>query len=262
MLDDIFKSLQSHINERLSSPLMGSFVVSWGLWNYKFLVILFSAASVSETFRLINTLVFPDSSTLLLRGLLYPALTAAAYIFIYPYPARFVYKFSHEQQKLINDSRRRIEGETLLTLEESRKIRSEWMRIETEHFQEIDRKNNEIERLKAQLLTKISGSDASPDSIAIIREEQKKIDNIRSRIEGETTLQPTQLDMLRLIEKLGGRASEQELIQSDIKSKTQAEYDVVELEKKGLVDRFYEEGDAIFQLTHMGRKYLLEHTKD
>ncbi|MBI3898448.1 MAG: hypothetical protein HY308_09150 [Gammaproteobacteria bacterium] len=151
MVEELAKSVRQQIEERLSSPLLGTFAISWSLWNYKFFVVLFSSASVTRTFALIDTLVFPDIQSLLLRGLLYPLLTTAAYIFLYPYPARVVYRAVQITQKRLVDERRAIEGQTLLTIQESRLIRAEREQFETAHINEIDRKNNEIDRLRSEL---------------------------------------------------------------------------------------------------------------
>lgn len=84
MLDDLLKSAKETIADRLASPLLGSFAVTWCLWNYKFLVILFSAAGVSQTFKLIETIAFPDTWSLIMRGTLYPLGSALLYVFAYP----------------------------------------------------------------------------------------------------------------------------------------------------------------------------------
>jgi hypothetical protein len=49
------------------------------------------------------------------------------------------------------DDRRAIEGQTLLTLAESRQIRVEREQLEAAHIAEIDRKNKEIDRLRSDL---------------------------------------------------------------------------------------------------------------
>ena len=147
MLDDLLKSAKESILERIASPLLGSFSVAWCLWNYKFLVILFSEATVSQTFSLAEKYAFPDVSSVVIRGLLLPVLTAAAYVFVYPYPARFVYGFTQRRQVEINRLRQQIENETPLTLEDSRKLRAEFVEADRRHKETVDRLNEEITRL-------------------------------------------------------------------------------------------------------------------
>lgn len=246
MLEEIIKSAQSHINERLSSPLMGSFVVSWSLWNYKFFVILFSSATVTQTFKMIDAYIFPNSWTLMLRGVLFPVLTATAYIFLYPYPAKFVYGFTRRRQKEINDLRQKIEDETPLTLEESRTIRAEVTRIENEHSQEIDRKNREIDRLKNEIKEHQSLQTAIVPSVT----EQSSV-----------TVEPSQMAILRLVEKLQGKALEKVLINQSGDAQIKTEYDLGELVRKELLTRRYHSPnrDHIYEFTHAGRTYLVTH---
>lgn len=250
MLEDFLKSAQTHVSERFSSPLMGSFVIAWSLWNYKFLVVLLSSASVSQTFKLIDTLVFPETQTLLVRGLLLPALSAAAYIFLYPYPAKVVYEFTRKRQKEINDIRRRIEDETPLTIEESRKIRSEVIRIENEHSQELDRKNRDIERLKAEVASLRSNAPETPTSPPAMA--------------NEGVLELTQLALLRLIERLKGKGPEKMLIQQSSEPQVKVEFDLGELVNHGLLTKKYSSPvrDYIYEFTHEGRSRLLQHRNE
>lgn len=249
MFDEIIKSAQTQISERLASPLIGSFVISWCLWNYKFLVILFSAASVSQTFRLVDSVAFPDISSLLVKGIFLPALTSAAYIFAYPYPAKFVYEFTRRRQKDINDIRRRIDDETPLTLEESRKIRSDLLRIGIEHEQELDRKNIEIERLKAE--------------VGLLRSSTEQT-NSKSPNETPLTLEPTQLAILRLVEQLKGVAPESTILAKSAQSKVKTEFDLGELVRMKLLKKEYDgrQSGYYYEFTHAGRGVLLAHKSE
>lgn len=151
MLDDFIRSVNSQINERFSSPLLGGFLISWCLWNYQFLVILFSENTVTETFFLIQSIAFPDRVAIFLSGFLYPLITTLIYVFIYPYPAKFVYRFTQQKQKEINEIRRQISNETMLTLEESRALRKSVDERIQEQMERFDKKERENEELTAEL---------------------------------------------------------------------------------------------------------------
>jgi hypothetical protein len=99
MLEHFFEPVRDTLQERLASPLLASFTASWCLWNYKFIVILFSANSVERTFQLIDEVAFPDIPTILTKGVLYPTIAACIYIFLFPYPTRWVYGFTKRQKK-------------------------------------------------------------------------------------------------------------------------------------------------------------------
>lgn len=249
MFDEIVKSAKAQISERIASPLIGSFSLSWCIWNYKFLVILFSNASVSQTFSLIDSVAFPTPWSVVINGVLLPALTAVIYIFGYPYPARFVYQFTRRRQKEINEIRQRIEDETLLTIEESRKIRADVVQVEKKHQEEVDRLNAEISRIKDELanqhpvpLPKKTDPDTRPTQALAV----------------------TQLALLRLLEKQQGREEEGNLIILNKQSKVKTEFDLGELVRLELVKREYDQNaeDYVYTFTHEGRRILLESGED
>ena len=74
------------------------------------------------------------------RGVLFPALTSLAYLFLYPFPAKWVYEFTREQQKKILAIRRRIEEETPLTIEDSRRIRAELAKERDTYYSDLVKK--------------------------------------------------------------------------------------------------------------------------
>jgi hypothetical protein len=130
--DNISKTLGSVIDERLSSPLISTFVISWSLWNYKFFVLLFSKTPAVETITLIKQICFPDAWAIAVNGVLLPALTTALYLFALPRPSRWVSKWWRLQQKGVEDDRRSIDGTVTLTLEQSNELKSENIRLRSE----------------------------------------------------------------------------------------------------------------------------------
>lgn len=240
MIEDIIRSAREQTSDRLASPLLGSFLVSWCLWNYKFLVILFSDASVTMTFRLIKEVAFPDPSVVVLNGVLLPLATAVAYIFVYPYPARLVYGFTRRRQREINDLRREIEGETPLTLQESRQLRAEVIESEFKHQEELDRLNNEIARLREELdRIRAPGKPALQAS--------------------ELVLSPSQLKLMKVLERVGGKALHSHLVTGNGPTRVGIEYDLGELKRLNLIHVDYDqsEGENSYELTHDGRRVVL-----
>jgi hypothetical protein len=245
MVDEIMKSAKAQLSERIASPLIGSFAISWCLWNYKFLVILFSAVSVSQTFELVDTMVFPTTLSLILNGLLLPATTTFAYIFVYPYPAKYVYEFTRRRQKEINEVRQRIEDETPLTIEESRKIKAEVLRTEKAHQETVDRLNSEISRLKLEMT---NGQPETPTVPPAAEESSQE------------AVTPTQLAVLKLLENAGGKMNENILIKSSKESKVKTEFDLGELVKLEMIKRRHHiaTGENTYEFLHEGRRILLD----
>lgn len=247
-LDDLLSTAKQSLTERLSSPLLGSFVLSWCLWNWKFLVVLLSANTVSQTFALIDKLAFPNFTSVLTHGVLYPLLTAAAYIFLYPYPSRIVYAFNLRRQREVNEIRQQIADETPLTLQESRRLRAEYVEHERKNNELVQKLNEEIARLNAALdaATKVE----PPPGLSAAE-----------RIYDQ--LEPTQLFLLRILEKIGSPALEADLIAKSPEPKVKTEYDIGELERRKLLHRNYDQAKSGYTLdfTHNGRRALLESKK-
>jgi len=152
MIDEVTKSIKAQLYDRISSPLFSSFLISWLVWNYKFILVVLSGASTKEKFTLIET-VFPDSQALALQGGLFPLLTALAIIFLYPYPAKYIYKFSRLQHQELKIIQTQIDDETPMTKDEARKLRNEAMATATELDAQIDKHRLETSHLKERIVS-------------------------------------------------------------------------------------------------------------
>ncbi len=247
MLDELLKSARQQIVDRMSSPLLGSFAVAWCLWNYKFLVILFSAASVTKTFELIETLVFPDLHSVLLRGFVFPTVTAIAYIFLYPYPARFVFGFTQRRQREINQLRQQIEDETLLTSEESRRIRNQVVAVEAAHRKEVDRLNEEVTKLRDAL-----ESATSPSAKQDARDA-------RSTASGQHALTRGQAELMGFLFRDGGKGVDLDRVRTQVKQPTvELDFNLGELEQRNLIEKSIDERDDVYlSFTHEGRRIAI-----
>lgn len=121
-LKDIWASLVSGVQERTTNPLSFSFLGSWCIWNYKFLVILFGDGTAAQRLNAIEGMYPHTASTLGGGALLYPLLTALAYVFLYPFVSAMAIKFYREKQVEIANSIKGLEEKKLLTVEEATKL--------------------------------------------------------------------------------------------------------------------------------------------
>lgn len=247
MLDEILKSARQQIVDRLSSPLLGSFAIAWCLWNYKFFVILFSAASVTRTFELIETFVFPDPSSVLIRGILLPAATALAYIFFYPYPARFVFGFTQRRQREVNELRQQIEDETLLTAEESRRIRNQVIAAEVAHRKVVDQLNEEVSKLRDAL----TAATSSP--------EKRSTKETRLTAATKPSLTHGQVELIEFLFRKGGKGVDLDHVRANLKqSEVELDFNLGELESQNLIERAIDDReDTYISFTHEGRRIAM-----
>lgn len=151
MIDDVTKSIKAQLYDRISSPLFSSFVLSWLAWNYKFAIVAMSSATAEKKFQLIDAL-FSDPLSVYLRGGLYPLLTALAIIFLYPYPARFIYRFSRQQHQQLKVIQTEIDDSTPMTKDEAKKLRRESLARSEELEAQLEKVRLESTHLKERIV--------------------------------------------------------------------------------------------------------------
>ncbi|WP_291912271.1 hypothetical protein [Limnohabitans sp.] len=244
MIEDILQSAKQTLVERFSSPLLGAFLISWVVWNWKFLVILFSDASVTTTFDLVHRLAFPDWTAILLKGFAFPLMTSLAYVFLYPYPARFVYEFTLKRQREINEIKQRITNETPLTLERSTQLRAEFVARDRRSSEEIQRLNEEITSLKAALDSKPADSGSLSKTVHLNNE-----------------LSPSEFSLLHLLSTSGGSANEFEIIKKSGIDRIKVEFDLGELLNRNLIERLTTATGRAIRFTQEGRRAFLNYKK-
>ena len=147
-MKEMIDSLRLQIHERLSSPLFGSLLLAWVAWNHRFLVVLFSNLSVKERFDIIDQQLYTTGWDKWGKGLFCPLVTAILFILVYPYPAKWLYGYWHKRQREQKELRDKIEGATLLTVEESNDIRRQVFASRIESDEVIQRLQNEIDTLR------------------------------------------------------------------------------------------------------------------
>ena len=137
MLEDAWKSIRAALYERTASPLFGAILGSWLVWNHRMILVLFSDESIRWKFNYIDNELYGDLKITFWLLILGPLLTASFFLFLYPYPARWVYQIWRHNQMKLKKVRQKIEDDTPLTMEESRKLRRQMTRLRDEYEEEI-----------------------------------------------------------------------------------------------------------------------------
>lgn len=246
-MEELIKELRLQIHERTSSPLLGSFLASWCFWNYKFLVILFSDASVTKTFSMIEQICFPSWWEIMGFGVFGPIVTAIAYIYVYPIPAKLVYEHSLQRQKEVAEIRQRIEDETPLTYKQYRQIRQNMSAQVEEHYKEIERRDLEIARLKSEIENHRNRKAEIP--------EISSVDNPKKR---DASISDSEIRAISLIAENGGFIPNIMFKNLTNNERLKIEYDLGELVNKQLAAPTVQDGKSGYKLTHEGKGILLK----
>lgn len=167
MIEDFTTAVKAQLYERVSSPLLSSFALSWCGWNYKFLLVVLSGMSSHEKIVYIDMNIFPSLWSVFIHGAALPLITSLFLIFLYPIPAEYIYKHVKIQQRRLKEIQQSIDDESPLSKEQARKIRREALESQLRYESEIDSKISENSRLKdlvSELQHKVDELAKVPDN--------------------------------------------------------------------------------------------------
>ncbi|MFG0631465.1 hypothetical protein [Pseudomonas sp. xss_2] len=180
MFDDLTTAIKAQLYERATSPLLGSFIVSWCIINYKFLLVIFSSLTATEKITYIELNLFATPTDYLLKGFIGPLTAALALIIIYPYPAAKIYEIARTHRKNLKLIQKRIDDDTPITREEEKILKKKLANAEIEFETEINRKKNEISSLTSELDQQIEKNNMQALKIT---EQHKELETSNAAIE-------------------------------------------------------------------------------
>lgn len=267
MIDELQKSIRATLHERTTSPLSGAFLVSWFIWNYRFILALFSGLPLKDKLYFIENELYSGwvhSGLFLFVG---PVVTTLIFLLLYPFPARWVYRFWRRRRKELLDIRREIEEETLLTQRESTAIRRRLIDIQSEYDREISRLSQENDDLKKALSEKNEALEQAEDRLIHLDklEEQFVSSNERSEVAGSLIKQRLVNSPWRLHfnPKSGSRGSKLMLFGPDGEilegaNKNESKWKV----KNGMLELVQEDGKIHSRFEYSFEENRFDHTND
>lgn len=163
MLEDLTKDIKAQFYDRARSPLFGAFAFSWASWNFKAVIIFFSGATLDDKFSHLEGL-YPTGTESFTTGFIYPAFTAILFILLYPFAAKWAYKYWHKQHIQIKKIQQEIEDETPMPQKDANKL------IKTSLDQQIT--------LQAQIrsLSEANNEFTNREKVLIEKLEQNKLE--------------------------------------------------------------------------------------
>ncbi len=188
-MEDIFKSIKAYLYDRAASPLLGSFIVSWFVWNYRFFVILISAGypTPEDKFSALDSLFSNFDISIcdlsfqisgeLVHGIVVPSAIAIGYLYIYPYLANPVYEHSLRKQKHLREIKQREENQRLLSAEESRELYRRLTDMQVKHETETDQLTKQISALN-QTIEELERREFHDANDAEAPSEDPRFDNV------------------------------------------------------------------------------------
>jgi hypothetical protein len=132
MFNGIKDSIKAKLYDFAYTPFMSSYVISWILFNHKYLLVYFSGSALD------NKLLNLEKCHI---EFLFPLYIALIYVFIYPALALIFYYATLWYNKQSMAIKQRIEDETPVTQEQARELKRE-------HYKLADERDKALDKLK------------------------------------------------------------------------------------------------------------------
>lgn len=158
---EVIASLAESARQRVGNPLTGAFLIAWVAWNFRLLLVISGEEVPSDKIRFIDETLYPCALDWVLLGLLYPFLSAAIFVGMYPFLNRLVLIFYRTQQKETLEKVLAIEGKTPLTQEEADKLRRRMAAREVELKKECADLREELEMQREVVRSMRADSDTA-----------------------------------------------------------------------------------------------------
>lgn len=159
-LEDLYGSARELVTDRFSSPFIFSFLVSWLIFNYRAVIIIFTNVSekLSIDFKLslIHQNLISSSfnipsleNTILLNAFIWPFLAACFYTFIYPFADYYITRFTLDRKVNIRNARTAAEGKIIYSQKDVHKIYQQHLRVEKDLATRLERSETTENQLRA-----------------------------------------------------------------------------------------------------------------
>lgn len=149
MLDDIKKSVNEIIYERTTSPLFGTLIVSWLIWNWRIIYLTFFISESKIKQNKIDYILANYSD--LEHIVIFPLISTLALLTIIPFISNGAYWLSLKFNKWKVDQKNSIDKKQLLTIEQSIELREEVAKQEANFLKLVENKNAEITQLNSTI---------------------------------------------------------------------------------------------------------------
>lgn len=245
LFSEFYNSTRDLIADRLSSPFIFSFVITWLISNYKIIMVILTTQS--ESFVLDYKIQLIENFLNVRHGLIYPLIGACFYTFAYPFIDQEISKFTLKRKMAIRNDKNQIEKTQLRTAEEVKAIHLRHFKIEQEYKAEIENARTTENQLRAQI-------------------ENLQGKNISTSVTSKSIFDELSKDQIDIIEYLGKIADSAQPAptETEIQKKlklniTKNRYALEQLLNSGHIKRLTDELDnLVYELTGKGLNVYLE----
>lgn len=142
MGEELKNSIKAKLYDFAYTPFMSSYVISWILFNHKYLLVYFGTSTLDDKLLYLGECHVE---------FLFPLYVALIYVFIYPAIALVFYYVTLWYNKQTMRIKQRIEDETPITQEKARELKREHYKLADERDRALDKLKEKEEEYKVKL---------------------------------------------------------------------------------------------------------------
>jgi hypothetical protein len=197
MLDEMRKSLSHVVSERMTSPVFGTFVISWMGFNWK--VLFFALSSSIDTVKKIALI---DNTLNRRYSVIYPIISTIILVVVYPWVAMAGF-IVWEHAKNIKVSLKNYLGrKVLLTRAQSLSLRLEMKNIEEKYNALLEEEKSNLSKNKFALAEKEKEIESMASKLSSL---QNAINGMNKKLEREREVGENELKILNELYTAGER---------------------------------------------------------
>lgn len=228
MIDDLSRSIRANLYERVTNPLLGAAAVAWVFWNYKLILILLSSIPPTEKIAFIEGVLYPSWYWNLLYLVALPLISSMVFLYAYPIPAKYVYRYTRTQLKELKKIKLEVEDETPASQEEHIQLRRKVNELENRYYSDLTERDSEIARLQG-LIANQKQISSTPSSVRPLIETDSVAENkIKLKEEQNKIVDEGKISLKKIVKLTVG--DKDYVLGSHIKKERPGEVSVIKLE--------------------------------
>lgn len=149
MWDEIKKSINSTLYERITSPFYGTLIISWAIWNWKIIYLTIFVSENKIPVDKVSYILANYSNIWCLVG--FPLLSTIILLTGMQYVSNWAYYLSLYFLKLKKDKKRKYENKEMLTVEQSIELRTSLHDFQIKYEKMLETKEADIKNLNSSI---------------------------------------------------------------------------------------------------------------
>ncbi|MEZ8014049.1 MULTISPECIES: hypothetical protein [unclassified Vibrio] len=183
MIKEITNSIKAALYQRVSSPLYGTYICSWTIYNWEItLPLVFGTKNFDDRLVDFKLGLYPEVAGFEYQTVLVPLAITATLLGLQPLLQRFIFIYTEWNRSEGLKKRDQYSSETMLTLEQSNELRASVQKVQQFHQEVLKNKEEEVNEYKRQLDSKDNSINSVNDNNLKLIEENTALESQKSEL--------------------------------------------------------------------------------